>query len=161
MLQGCRWLHLYWASYIQNCSSISQMVWSNGCWIQNFPEPRHLDLVPSPPNVNIVVCKWVFKLKLHSNGSIARYKAKLVAKGFHQQAGLDYTDTFSPIIKPAIMRLVLAIVVSSYRDTFIPSILIMFANCISPCMVWNKLESLVWKVHISFAILRLYYFPSW
>lgn len=74
-----------------------------------------MDLVPSPPNVNIVVCKWVFKLKLHSNGSIARYKAKLVAKGFHQQAGLDYTDTFSTVIKPAIVRLVLAIAISSYQ----------------------------------------------
>jgi hypothetical protein len=39
---------------------------------------------------NVVGCKWVYKLKHHSDGSIARYKARLVAKGFHQQYGVDF-----------------------------------------------------------------------
>ena len=41
-------------------------------------------LVPAVPGINLVGCKWVYKLKLHSDGTIAHYKAKLVAKGFHQ-----------------------------------------------------------------------------
>jgi len=41
-------------------------------------------LVPAVPGINLVGCKWVYKLKLHSDDTIARYKAKLVAKGFHQ-----------------------------------------------------------------------------
>ena len=69
-------------------------------------------LVSAPPHANLVGCKWVFKIKLHSDGSIARYKAKLMAKGFHQQAGIDYSETFSPIIKLATVRLVLAIAIS-------------------------------------------------
>ena len=69
-------------------------------------------MVPTPPHANLVGCKWVFKIKLHSDGFIVRYKAKLVAEGFHQQAGIDYSETFSPVIKPATVRLVLAIVVS-------------------------------------------------
>ena len=68
-------------------------------------------LVRAPPHANLVGCKWVFKIKLHSDGTIAHYKARLVAKGFHQQAGLDYSENFSPVVKPATVRLVLAIAV--------------------------------------------------
>ena len=60
----------------------------------------------------MVGCKWVYKLKLHSDGTNASYKASLVVKGFHQQAGIDYTETFSPVVKLATVRLVLSIVVS-------------------------------------------------
>ena len=54
----------------------------------------------------------MYKLKLHGDGSIARYKARLVAKRFHQQPGIDFTETFSPVIKPATVKLVLGIAVS-------------------------------------------------
>lgn len=47
-------------------------------------------LVPRPPGVNIVGSKWVFKLKQHSNGSIDKHKARLIARGFSQQFGVDY-----------------------------------------------------------------------
>lgn len=56
-------------------------------------------LVPLPPNHRAVGCKWVFKLKRNSNGSVSRYKARLVAKRFHQQAGVDFLEIFSPMVK--------------------------------------------------------------
>jgi histone deacetylase 1/2 len=69
-------------------------------------------LVPRPPGVNIVGSKWIFKTKHRSDGTVDKHKAHLVARGFTQRHGIDYGDTFSPIVKPAIVRLVLSLAVS-------------------------------------------------
>ena len=67
-------------------------------------------LVPPTLHKNIVGSKWVFKLKLNSDGTIARHKARLVAKGFHQEPEIDYDETFSSVVKHTTMRLILALV---------------------------------------------------
>lgn len=67
------------------------------------------ELVPSSLAKNIIGYKWVFRLKRKPNGSIDKYKARLVAKGFHQRSGLDYMETFSPVVKPVTIRSVLSI----------------------------------------------------
>lgn len=67
------------------------------------------ELCPLPPNKELVCCKWVFKLKKHAEGTIARHKARLVARGFTQNFGLDYLDTFSPVVEPITVRIVLTV----------------------------------------------------
>jgi hypothetical protein len=69
-------------------------------------------LVPPSSRRNIIDCKWVYRIKKNADGTIDRYKARLVAKGFKQRYGIDYEDTFSPVVKSATIRLALSISVS-------------------------------------------------
>lgn len=70
------------------------------------------ELVP-PTSHHPIGCKWVFRIKHKLDGSIDKYKAHLVAKGFHQQYGKDYFDTFSPITKHVTIRTILSISLSN------------------------------------------------
>lgn len=69
-------------------------------------------LVPPNPSMNILGCKWVFRIKRNSSGAINRFKTRLVAKGFHQQEGHDYFETFSPVVKSTTIQIILSIVSS-------------------------------------------------
>nr|CAD1829404.1 unnamed protein product [Ananas comosus var. bracteatus] len=66
-------------------------------------------LVLRCPSMNVIGCKWVFKTKLHAYGSLDRLKTHLVAKGFHQEEGVDFLETFNPVVKSSTIRTVLAI----------------------------------------------------
>ena len=57
------------------------------------------ELVDLPPGKNAIGSKWVFKTKLNSNGSINKHKARCVAQGYAQQHGIDYDETFAPVVK--------------------------------------------------------------
>jgi len=70
------------------------------------------DLVPRPSQANIVTGKWVFKHKYQADGSLERYKARWVLRGFTQRPGIDYDETFSPVVKPATVRTVLSLALS-------------------------------------------------
>ncbi|CAA7053046.1 unnamed protein product [Microthlaspi erraticum] len=74
---------------------------------------RTFDLVPPAPNQNIVPTMWIYTLKYLPNGFLDRYKARWVARGFNQQYGLDYAETFSPVVKSLTIRLVLQLAVNN------------------------------------------------
>ncbi|XP_071729436.1 uncharacterized mitochondrial protein AtMg00820-like [Rutidosis leptorrhynchoides] len=69
------------------------------------------DLVPRPLNTNVVGSKWVFRTKFLANGSIDKFKARLVAQGFTQVPGIDYSATFSHVVKASTVRIILSLAV--------------------------------------------------
>ncbi|KAI3710378.1 hypothetical protein L2E82_40158 [Cichorium intybus] len=77
------------------------------------------ELVPRPVNSNVVGSKWIFRTKFHSDGSVERYKASLVAQGFNQVPGLEYSHTFSPVVKASTVRIVLSIAVIKRENNII------------------------------------------
>jgi histone deacetylase 1/2 len=70
------------------------------------------DILPRPPCANVVTGKWVFKQKFKADGSLERYKARWLLRGFTQRPGIDFTETFSPVVKPATVRTVMSLALS-------------------------------------------------
>ena len=67
------------------------------------------ELTALPPDKKAIGCKWVYKVKTNSDGSIERYKARLVARGFDQKYGLDYDETFCPVVRLESLRSLIAL----------------------------------------------------
>ena len=70
------------------------------------------DLEPPRADQNVIDCKWLFTTKYFSNGTIHCRKGRLVAKGYTQRYGVDYSETFSPVIKSTTIRLVIEVAVT-------------------------------------------------
>ena len=85
-------------------------------WVDAMVEEYHSiikndlwEIVPRPNDKSLVFSKWIFKTKHFANGSIEKYKARFVARGFSQKEGIDYEETFAPVARYTSIRIVLAL----------------------------------------------------
>ena len=91
--------HLGWRSaMIEEINALTD----NGTW----------DLVRLPIGKKVIGCQWVFTRKVNLDGSVARLKALLVAKGYAQTCGMDYSDTFSSVAKLTSIRLFISLAIT-------------------------------------------------
>jgi len=86
------------------------------CWVKAMNEELEQieknntwELVPRPHDKNIIGTKWIFKNKLNENGEVIRNKARLVCKGYAQQEGIDFEETFAPLARLEAIRMFLAL----------------------------------------------------
>ena len=70
------------------------------------------------PGKSVVGCKWIYKIKTRSDRSIKRYKTRLVAKGFMEEYGIDYEETFTLVTRISFVRALLAVATARKWDLF-------------------------------------------
>ena len=96
--------------------------------------------MPRPAGANIVTRKWIFKHKFRADGSLERYKARWVLRGFSQRPSVDFSETFSPVVKPATVSIVLSLALSrrwpvhqlDVKNAFLHGTLTETVYCIHP-----------------------------
>jgi len=84
--------------------------------IQALENNETLDISDLPPDKKALGCKWVFKIKYNSDGTVERYKAPLVIFGNHQVEGIDFMETFALVAKMVIMRVFLAVAAAKHYE---------------------------------------------
>ncbi|MCO5547542.1 hypothetical protein L7F22_000992 [Adiantum nelumboides] len=80
-----------------------------------------------PPGKKAIGTKWVYKLKRKSDGEIDRYEARLVAKGYAQQKGIDYEETFAPTCGMTTLRFLCALAAHFGWDVYINQTLLLLS----------------------------------
>ena len=77
--------------------------------LQALEDNHTWDVVQCPPNVKAIGCKWIYSIKLCSNDTLDRYKARLVVLGNKQEYGVDYEETFALAAKMTTVQMVISI----------------------------------------------------
>ena len=75
-------------------------------------ETGTLDLVDLPFGKSAIGCKWVYKIKTRSDGTVDHYKAHLVARGFAHEYGIDYEETFAPMARLSFVKTLISVSVA-------------------------------------------------
>nr|GFA91951.1 retrovirus-related Pol polyprotein from transposon TNT 1-94 [Tanacetum cinerariifolium] len=88
---------------------------TQSCWIEAMQEELNeferlelWELVPRPDKVMVITLKWIYKVKLDEQGGILKNKARLVARGYHQEEGIDFEESFALVVRLEAIRIFLA-----------------------------------------------------
>ncbi|GJW64677.1 retrovirus-related pol polyprotein from transposon TNT 1-94 [Tanacetum coccineum] len=88
---------------------------TQACWIEAMQEELHeferlevWELVPPPDKAFVITLKWIYKVKLDELGGILKNKARLVARGYRQEEGIDFEESFAPVARLEAIRIFLA-----------------------------------------------------
>lgn len=92
-----------------SCTFKDKWIDAMKCEYKSLIEKNVWTLVERPKNSNVVKNKWVYKLKRDPSGNIEKFKARLVARGFSQVQGIDFNETFAPVVRYSTLRLLFAI----------------------------------------------------
>jgi len=98
-------------TYAEAMSRSDRAQWRAACAeeMEQFVCQNIFDMVSKSEGRKVVNCKWIFKMKLGPNGQVKHYKACLVAKGFSQVEGIDFNETYSPVVGRSTVQTLLAL----------------------------------------------------
>lgn len=81
------------------------------CEIQALQDKETWEVVKRPKDAQVIDCRWVYKCKWSCDESEIRLKSRLVARGFSQEYGVNYFETYAPVVKSSAVRLLMAVAV--------------------------------------------------
>jgi hypothetical protein len=110
---------------------LEKRVWKNamGEEYQSIVNNDVWDVVPRPKEKSVVSSKWIYKMKHAIDGSIEKYKARFVAQGFSQKEGIDYDETFDPVVRYTLIRTILLLVATMKWKVHQMDVKTTFLNC--------------------------------
>lgn len=145
-------------SYKEAMKSDHAKSWEEACRkeVKNIEEMGVWDIVDRPKDAPVVGGRWHFKIKLNPDGSIAKFKARYVAKGYTQTEGVDYTETFAPTGRLASFRALVSIAASKGWEIHAMDAIAAFLNSVLQETIYMELpEGLFDKERAAGKVARL------
>ena len=101
-------------SYLEavSCSNSNDWLSAMNSEIKSLQDNDTWSLVDKPDEAEVIPCKWVYRVKNNADGSVNKFKARLVVRGFSQIKGLNYEETFSPVARRDTIRSLLSVAAS-------------------------------------------------